>query len=139
MQNIEELNTEAKLEEPTVQDLSAVMKSRLLLSSEQYSNIINQLTELKELFRQNATASVQNNPDDFLNLSQASVYTGFSKSFIYKITAANDVTFYKPNGKTIVFKRVDLDNFLCRRKIQSNLEISLQAEQSLISHRLKSV
>lgn len=108
------------------------------LSEDQYLNIINQIAELKALFRQNAVASTQKSPDDFLNLNQAVVYTGLSKSFWYKITASNELVFYKPNGKTIFFKRADIDNFLCRHKIQSNKEISIQAEQSLLSHRLKS-
>jgi len=144
MQKIVELFTKAKQEKSTVRELPLAMRSRPLLSLEllsedQYSKIISELGELKELFRQNATASVQNSKDDLLNLSQAVTYTGLSKSFWYKITAAKELNYYQPNGKTIFFKRGDIDNFLCRRKIQSNQEISLEAEQSLLSHRLRSV
>ena len=95
------------------------------------NTILQQLSELRELFHENVTASSHNNKDDLLNLSQACSYSGFCKSFLYKLTPANEVTFYKPNNKTIFLKRQDLDNFLLRRKIKSNNEIVEDAEQKL--------
>ena len=105
---------------------------------DEYNTILQQITELRELFQRNVTASSTHNKDDLLNLSQACTYTGFSKSFLYKLTAANEVTFYKPNNKTIFLKRMDLDNFLLRRKIKSNNEIAEEAENLLIKLKQKS-
>ena len=93
--------------------------------------ILTALKALHELFKSNISVSNPNKKDDMLSVAQASEYSGFSKSFIYKITSSNEAPFYKPNGKTIFFKRSDLDDFLCRKKVPSNQELRMDANNSL--------
>ena len=93
--------------------------------------ILTALKTLHELFQSNTNVSHLNKKDDMLSVAQASEYSGFSKSFIYKITSSNEVPFYKPNGKTIFFKRSDIDEFLCRKKVLSNHELRMDANNSL--------
>jgi len=98
---------------------------------EELKTILTHLAELKELFQKNTTTTSQSNKDDMLNLSQASAYSGYSKSFLYKKSSSNDITVYKPHGK-IFFKRCDIDDFMSQGKVQSNKEIKQEAQQSLI-------
>ena len=48
---------------------------------------------------------------DVLNVDDLSVYTGWSKSFIYKSTAAKKIPHCKPyeGGKMLFFKREQID------------------------------
>ena len=93
--------------------------------------ILTALNDLHQLYQSNLNVSHSNKKDDMLSVAQASEYSGFSKSFIYKMTSSNTVVFYKPNGKTIFFRRSDLDDFLTRKKILSTDQIKEQAHQQL--------
>jgi len=53
---------------------------------------------------------------NILNLSEASKFTGYSKSHLYKLTHFRKIDHYKPNGKNIFFKKLDLENFLLQGK-----------------------
>jgi len=57
------------------------------------------------------------NPDELCN------YTGFSKSYLYKLTHRREIPYYCPNGKLIFFKRSEIDFWLLRNKRKSRIEI----------------
>lgn len=48
-------------------------------------------------------------------------YCGVSASFMYKQTSKGKIKFYKPEGKIIFFKRIDLDTWMLRNP-QSTIE-----------------
>lgn len=56
-----------------------------------------------------------------LTLEEACIYCGISTSSMYKHTSANRITYYKPEGKLLYFKREDLDEWMLRNR-QSTLE-----------------
>lgn len=60
---------------------------------------------------------------EILSLDEAALYMNVSKSYLYKLTSAREITFYKPGAKLIFFKRVDLDEWMLRTKIPSNSEL----------------
>lgn len=60
---------------------------------------------------------------EYLSLKEAAEFLKISKSTLYKHTSAGEITFYRPNGKIIVFKKADLINWLERNKID-NLKTS---------------
>lgn len=87
-----------------------------------FNRIMEEINSLKVLFENNNTTTITQS--EFLNMEQAAVYTGYSKSALYKKTAAKDeITFYKPNGKLIFFAKKDLDIFLSQKKISSKQDI----------------
>ncbi len=53
---------------------------------------------------------------DVLSFREAQMYLDVSKSFLYKITASKGITFFKPSGKLIYFKKSDLDEWLLHNK-----------------------
>ncbi len=72
---------------------------------------------------------------DIFTLEEACLYMGISKSTMYKLTSqAKSITFYKPTGKLIYFKRKDLDEFMLQNK---NLSMDRQLENKLaeLSHK----
>ena len=55
----------------------------------------------------------------FLSFKEALKYLNVSDSFLYKMTSARKITFFKPSGKLIYFKKEDLDKWLLQNKIKS--------------------
>ena len=51
-----------------------------------------------------------------LNLNELSDYTGYSKSYIYKLTSRGAVPYFKPSGKAIFFDRMEIDVWLLKNK-----------------------
>jgi len=53
------------------------------------------------------------------NVEDLSLYTGLSKSAIYKLTFTRKLRHSKPNGKKVYFQKADVDDFLLSNPIQS--------------------
>ena len=56
-----------------------------------------------------------------LSFSEAAEYCSLSKSYLYKLTRLNKISFSKPNGKKIYFLKSDLNNYLLRSKKYINI------------------
>jgi len=67
------------------------------------------------------------NQKQILNIEEFCRYTGFSKSFAYKLTSSRRIPFSCPNGKLIFFKKPDVDNFLLSNPTSSIEDIDQQA------------
>ena len=62
-----------------------------------------------------------------LTFDEVAAYTGLSKSYLYKLTAAGLVPHSKPNGKNIYFDRQVIEKWLLRNDVQSSEAIEKQA------------
>lgn len=62
-----------------------------------------------------------------LNLAELSVYTGISKSYLYKLTHLGKIPFSKPFGKLIFFDKKDVDSWLLSNKQATSNELDIQA------------
>lgn len=71
-----------------------------------------------------------------LNFEEASVYTGLSKSHLYKLTSTGGVPCYKPTGKKLYFNKEELDDWMLRNKKLSQDEIDDKAENFLMERGL---
>jgi len=71
-----------------------------------------------------------------LNFEEASVYTGLSKSHLYKLTSTGGVPCYKPTGKKLYFNKEELDEWMLRNKKLSQDEIDDKAENYLMERGL---
>jgi len=71
-----------------------------------------------------------------LNFEEASVYTGLSKSHLYKLTSTGGVPCYKPTGKKLYFNKEELDMWMLRNKKLSQDEIDDKAENFLMERGL---
>ena len=52
------------------------------------------------------------NQKNVLTFSEAARYTGFSKSYLYKLTHSQKIPCSKPAGKMLFFDRVELEKWL---------------------------
>lgn len=62
-----------------------------------------------------------------LNVEELSDYTGFKKSYIYKLVHTNSFPFSKPSGKILFFERKKIDEWLLKNSHKSNDEIQQEA------------
>ncbi|MCH7410909.1 helix-turn-helix domain-containing protein [Belliella sp. DSM 111904] len=51
---------------------------------------------------------------NILNVEEFCEYTGFEKSFIYKLVHQGKIPYSKPNGKVLFFERKKYDDWLLR-------------------------
>jgi excisionase family DNA binding protein len=61
---------------------------------------------------------------EILTLAEAALYTGLSKSFLYKKTSLRQIPFYKLEMKLIYFKRTDLDQYLLAKRQAPESELA---------------
>lgn len=81
---------------------------------EYQEKVMQQLAEIKELSLLAAK--------DMLTMNDAVLYTGLGKSYLYVLTCKNKIPYYKPNGKTIYFKKSELNDWLQRNRVVSKDE-----------------
>lgn len=61
-----------------------------------------------------------------LNVEELSDYTGFKKSYIYKLVYSNLIPFSKPNGKLLFFDRQKIDEWLLSGSEKSVSEVEAE-------------
>ena len=62
-----------------------------------------------------------------LTFDEVAVYTGISKSYLYKLTSGGGIPCYKPNGKLIYFSKLELDSWLLQNRKATTKEIDNKA------------
>lgn len=76
---------------------------------------------------------------EVLNFHEACEYLELSQSHLYKLTSTAAIPHYKPNGKKVYFKRLELISWLLRNRTSSQDEIESIATNFLIKKgRVKS-
>lgn len=70
-----------------------------------------------------------------LTLDEACSYSGFSKSYMYKLTHRREIPFFQPNGKLIFFERKSLEKYLLQNKRLSKDELGIQATNYILNKR----
>ncbi|GAA4793737.1 helix-turn-helix domain-containing protein [Olivibacter sp. SDN3] len=66
---------------------------------------------------------------DIFNVEELSEYTGFKKSYIYKLVHEGKIPYSKPNGKILFFDRKKIDLWLLQNNHKSESEIRMEAFQ----------
>lgn len=64
---------------------------------------------------------------DVLSFDDVAIYTGLSKSYLYKLTSTRQIAHYKPRGKMLYFNKIDVDAFLLQNRVSSSLELEAKA------------
>jgi excisionase family DNA binding protein len=68
-----------------------------------------------------------------LNINEASEMLGFTKSYVYKLTSQGVIPHSKPNGKTLFFDRIKLEEWMLSNSHDGNIS---QIAQSIVSKLL---
>ena len=62
-----------------------------------------------------------------LNVEELAEYTGFKKSYIYKLVHSNSLPFSKPHGKVLFFDKQKIDEWLLQNASKSINELQQEA------------
>lgn len=82
------------------------------------SELIHRLERIEKLLLSNKKV---------LNIEEASEYTGYKPSYLYKLSSAKKIPHSKPNGGLIFFNKEKLDNWLLRKEIKLSSDFESQA------------
>lgn len=66
---------------------------------------------------------------DVLTLSEVAMYTGLTKSHLYKLTMNKQIPYYKPTGGTLFFDRQEVVDWLHTNRISTDAELCQKAQQ----------
>lgn len=75
------------------------------------------------------------NNKKIFTVDELSEYTGFSKSYIYKLVARNELPFSKPLGKILFFEKLKIDEWILQKSNKSSIDIQNQAESYVFSKK----
>ena len=70
-----------------------------------------------------------------LSFDEASKYLNLSKSYLYKLTSAQQIPHYKPQGKMIYFEKDALDAWLRQNPVKTQAHISQEASHYIMTHQ----
>ena len=70
-----------------------------------------------------------------LSFDEASKYLNLSKSYLYKLTSAQQIPHFKPHGKMIYFEKDALDAWIRQNPIKTQAQISQEASHYIITHQ----
>jgi len=67
-----------------------------------------------------------------LTISDVAMLTGLSVSYLYKMTSAKQLPFYRPNGKCIFFNREEIEDWMLQNRANTIDEAEQQASKYLL-------
>lgn len=68
---------------------------------------------------------------EILSFKEALVYLDVSKSFLYKLTSSRAITFSKPNGGKLYFKKSDLSAWMAQNVLKSTRVLEEEINNNL--------
>lgn len=72
-----------------------------------------------------------------LTFAEACAYTGFSESYMYKLTSGRMIPHSKPHGKKIFFNKGQLDKWLMGNPIKTSDEIDKEVATHVTTGEFK--
>ncbi len=72
-----------------------------------------------------------------LSFEEASKFLNLSKSYLYKLTSANLIPHYKPQGKMLYFEKQELEDWLRQNPVKTKSQIDEEANRYLIAKPLR--
>lgn len=78
-----------------------------------------QIDEIKEFITKQSLVN-----KEVMNLSEASIFMGVSKSYLYKLTSNREIPFSKPREKLIFFKKSDLESWMLQHRVATKAELA---------------
>ena len=71
---------------------------------------------------------------EVLNVEEASLMLRVSKSRVYHLVSSREIPHYK-NGKNVLFKKSEIEEWLLRDRIPTNNEIDSKAATYVATHK----
>lgn len=88
--------------------------------------IQNEIKEIKKLL---LALNIQQK--DILTIEEASEFLGLSTSRLYKMTSNKEIPHYKPGGKKIYLKRLELEQWITGSRVSTDDDCTLKIDDYL--------
>ncbi|MBD3863255.1 helix-turn-helix domain-containing protein [Olleya marilimosa] len=88
--------------------------------------IQNEIKEIKKLL-----LALNIKQKDILTIEEASEFLGLSTSRLYKMTSNKEIPHYKPGGKKIYLKRLELEHWITGSRVSTDDEYTLKIDHYL--------
>lgn len=72
-----------------------------------------------------------------MNIDDVSLYTGYEKSYLYKLTSEEKIPHSKPGGKRIFFQKKEIDEWLNRNPIKTRHQIEEEAKRIIDNNKIR--
>lgn len=69
-----------------------------------------------------------------LNIDEASIVLGVTIRTLRKMVAEHTIPIYKPNQRTLYFKKSDLEDWMLQNRVKPQSEIDAEVEAYCITH-----
>lgn len=73
---------------------------------------------------------------EVLTFEEAAIFTGLSKSYLYKLTSGQKIPHYKPAGKMCYFLREELQTWLLQNRISTQDELASKAQAYCMANNI---
>ena len=73
-----------------------------------------------------------------MTTTEAARYLGLKPSYLYKMMMRRAIPYYKPGGKLCFFAKEDLDAWLKRVRVKSQVEIDSRSEERRVGKECRS-
>ncbi len=93
------------------------------------------MEELKIAERLDVIENLLRTQKSVFNFDDVALFTGLSKSHLYKLTSKGKIPHYKPNGKYIFFQREEIERWLLTNRIKTTDEIDAEASTYVTLNR----
>ncbi|NCD04216.1 MAG: DNA-binding protein [Clostridia bacterium] len=70
-----------------------------------------------------------------LTFEDVVVLTGLSRSYLYKLTSANQIPHYKPSGKQLYFDREEIESWLKQNRVETVEDTDRKATNYVVNGR----
>lgn len=112
----------------TTEDKPDATVGRMLERLDKIETSLVNLGDIAELHRRiESLENAQFTNKDVLTFDEACKYLGVSDSLLYKLTSAKAVPHYKPRGKMIYFKKLELNEWLLHNQVITVEQAKLEA------------
>lgn len=96
------------------------------MAEEEYKELTERLARLESL--------LLTGTKEVLTLDECSLFTGYSKNHLYRLTSQRAIPFYKPMGGTIYFKKQEIEEWLLQNRQATEAEINSKATTYCRTH-----
>lgn len=99
--------------------------------------MLNQITSgkmIKPTLTEQAATLQAISQKSILTLTEASLFLGLSKSYLYKLTASAQIPHYKPNGKMVYFDRAEVEAWALSNRVSTTAEATQRAVSYCQNH-----
>ena len=74
---------------------------------------------------------------DVFTFEECCLYTGISRTYMYKLTCNNRIPHFKPHGKIIYFSKGEIDAWLMKNPVKTTEVVEQEAATYLMTGRHK--